>query len=608
MDMSIPLKPLLCCWTIVACISCGRKDYLSPGSLAVDNGRQLAYTALTTARAVAVTDLASGRTTGRIAMERNPHTLLLSPDGTTLYVSCGEAGGSVEVIGLPEGKREKSIVVGHTPQGLALSADGRTLYAANRFDNSISVIDPQRGKEISVIPAVREPHALCMTPDGTTLAAANFLPAQAATADTVAAQITLVDVASNTVRTHVSLTNGAQSLWGLCCSPDGKYLYCTHLISRYGVPVTQLDRGWVNTNALSIVDVEAGSLYATLLLDDVDHGAANPAGVCIGGDGRLYVALAGVHELLALDLTAMHERLATLFAGEPAADGIRDRAELSASLSFASPFKKRIRLQGRSPRAVATAGGTLLVSCRFATFLEQLTVETQASARLLSLGSEPAPDAVRRGELAFCDASICYQRWQSCASCHPDGRADGLNWDQRNDGLGNPKNTKSLLFSHVTPPAMITGIRKDAETAVRNGILHTLNTQQPESLAADMDAYLRRLRPVESPFLREYRAKDPEQRGKALYDRAGCNRCHSGTYLTDRKKYDVGTGADNDRGRPFDTPTLREIWRTAPYLYDGRAATLREAFISCNPDDRHGITQNLTEQELDALILYIQTF
>ncbi|MDR1336357.1 MAG: hypothetical protein LBK22_05975, partial [Tannerella sp.] len=329
-------------------------------------------------------------------------------------------------------------------------------------------------------------------------------------------------------------------------------------------------------------------------------------GICTGEDGCLYVTLSGVHELLVIDLKALHERLAALFSGEPA-DGIHSREDLNASLSFAAPFKKRIRLQGRSPRAVASTGGTLLVSSRFSVFLEQLPADGLSSSRLLPLGKEPEPDAVRRGELAFCDASICYQGWQSCASCHPDGRADGLNWDQRNDGLGNPKNTKSLLFSHVTPPAMITGIRKDAETAVRNGILHTLGTRQPELLAADMDAYLRQLRPVESPFLREYRMKDPGQSGRAVYDRAGCSRCHSGAYLTDRKKYDAGTGADSDRGRPFDTPTLREIWRTAPYLYDGRAATLREVFTSCNPDDLHGVTQSLTGQELEALILYIQT-
>jgi cytochrome c peroxidase len=99
---------------------------------------------------------------------------------------------------------------------------------------------------------------------------------------------------------------------------------------------------------------------------------------------------------------------------------------------------------------------------------------------------------VRKGEFYFHDAGICYPGWQSCASCHPgDARADGLNWDLLNDGIGNPKNTKSLLLTHQTPPAMWSGVRETAETAVRAGIKHILFTQQPEEVAAAIDAYLK---------------------------------------------------------------------------------------------------------------------
>ena len=49
-------------------------------------------------------------------------------------------------------------------------------------------------------------------------------------------------------------------------------------------------------------------------------------------------------------------------------------------------------------------------------------------------------------------------------------RPDALNWDLLNDGIGNPKNTLSLLLSHQTPPVMITGVRASAEDAVRAGI------------------------------------------------------------------------------------------------------------------------------------------
>ena len=42
-----------------------------------------------------------------------------------------------------------------------------------------------------------------------------------------------------------------------------------------------------------------------------------------------------------------------------------------------------------------------------------------------------------------------------------------LNWDLLNDGVGNPKNTRSLLLAHKTPPAMFLGVRANAEAAVR---------------------------------------------------------------------------------------------------------------------------------------------
>ena len=34
-----------------------------------------------------------------------------------------------------------------------------------------------------------------------------------------------------------------------------------------------------------------------------------------------------------------------------------------------------------------------------------------------------------------------------------------------------------------------------------------------------------------------------------------------------------------------DVPTLAEVWRTAPYLQDGRAATMREVLTTYNPED-----------------------
>ena len=581
-------------------------EYLSPGALAVDARRDVAYTALTTAKGIAVTDLKTGQTERRIALPQNPHSVLLSPDGSTLYVGAGEARGAVYVVNPSNGKIKTSIAAGHTPQGLALTNEGKTLYVANRFSNTVAAINAKSGKLIAEIAASREPRQLCLTPDGKTLAVANFLPAQASVAPIVAAQITLIDPATNSVRANVTLPDGSQSVGGIAPSGDGKYIYAVHILSRYGVPITQLDRGWVNTGALSIIDLSGDSLYATVLLDDAAAGAANPAGICIAKDEKLCVALAGTHEIMTVDLKGLHAGLASPAAGNPTDTQPRDRRELSVSLTFASPYKKRIPISGLSPRAVTSGGNKIYVASRFSTILESLSLDDDSPPVAMSLGIEPAPDAIRRGELAFHDASLCYQQWQSCASCHPDGRIDGLNWDQQNDGLGNPKNTKSLLYSHLTPPSMITGIRESAELAVRKGILHTLETAQPEHIAADMDEYLKHLTPVESPYIEEYRTKDPRQKGKQLFDRS-CLRCHDNDYFTDMRKYDVGTGTDSDLGRAFDTPSLRELWRTAPYLYDGRATTIEEVLTKYNPDDKHGATRGLSKEELEMLALYLKT-
>ena len=68
--------------------------------------------------------------------------------------------------------------------------------------------------------------------------------------------------------------------------------------------------------------------------------------------------------------------------------------------------------------------------------------------------------------------------------------------------------------------------------------------------------------------------------------KAGCAACHAGWAFTDHAFHDIGLpGIDPGRGRAiglpaadhaFKTPGLRELARTAPYMHDGRFATLDE--------------------------------
>ena len=113
------------------------------------------------------------------------------------------------------------------------------------------------------------------------------------------------------------------------------------------------------------------------------------------------------------------------------------------------------------------------------------------------------------------------------------------------------------------------------------------------------------MRPCQ-PFLVKGKLSKAARRGEKLFGQAGCAACHPSDQLfTDRRQYDLGMQDDMDKGKAWDTPTLVEIWRTAPYLFDGRSKTIRELLTTHNPGDVHGRTSKLSEQELADLEAYI---
>ena len=151
--------------------------------------------------------------------------------------------------------------------------------------------------------------------------------------------------------------------------------------------------------------------------------------------------------------------------------------------------------------------------------------------------------------MLFFDATICFQHWQSCGSCHPDARVDGLNWDLPNDGLGNPKNTRNLLHVFHGGPAMSLGVRENAAAAVRAGITHILFAVRPEEDAQAMDAYLQSLQPVPSPYLVDGKLSPAAEHGKQLFfsKALNCAECHPAPYYCDKKSHSVGSLGKYDK-------------------------------------------------------------
>jgi len=589
--------------------SSGREDYLSPLALAADRDGKNLYIAEATAGSVAVFDVAGGKAARRIALPSSPEGLVLSPDGSRLYVTGGAEAGEVFIVNTASGKVTGKIAAGHTPMAPVLSPDGKSLYVCNRFNNDVSVIDLAAGKEVARIAVSREPIAAAVTGDGALLFVANHLPGVAATSDVVAACVSVIDLKAMRQTASLMLPNGSTSLRGLCISPDGRYVYVTHTLGRYQIPTTQLERGWMNTSALSVIEVAGRKLVNTVLLDDVDLGGANPWGVACSADGRLLcVTHAGTHELSVIDRAALHEKLDKAALGQRVNDVTGAAADVPNDLSFLVGLRRRIKLAGNGPRGLIVLGRKAFAAEYYSDSVAVVDIESSstASVRSLALGPKVPLSPVRKGEMLFNDAGLCFQQWQSCASCHPDSRADGLNWDLLNDGIGNPKNTKSMLLAHATPPVMSLAVREDAEYAVRSGIKFILFAVRPDEDAKAIDEYLKAMKPVPSPRLtRNGKLTPAAKRGKAVFDKAGCAACHSGPYHTDMKAYKIGTGTGMDKDKAFDTPALVEVWRTAPYLHDGRAGNLQDLLTVDNPNDQHGSTRGLSKDELNDLVEYV---
>ncbi len=529
-----------------------------------------------------------------------PEGIAWAANGNSIFAA--EAGaGSIAEIDPSRGRILRRIPTGRYPAGIAVADERGLLLATDRGLNHLTVIRLDDEKKLARIPVGTQPGFVAVSPDESLAVVSNLIPSTAATATDHASDITLVDLESLGVRASVRLPTGSTNARDIVIDAEGARAYVAHTLGRFHLPTTQLDRGWVNTNALSVIDLESGTRTATVLLDRMTEGAADPWGVAISPAGdKLYITLSGVHQLAALDLSGLHALIGT----DP------DAFTNDLSVLHREGLLKRIDLPAKGPRGIDISGDgrTLAIGGYFTQNL--ITLDTGAlTPAAIPLGPRIEDDLIRRGELAFHDADRCYQRWLSCATCHADARVDGLNWDLLNDGIGNPKNSRSMLLSHATPPMMSLGVRDSMETAVRAGFIHIQFIQPDDEDVEAVSAYIRALKPETSPHRnRDGSLTEAAIRGREIFNRpsVGCATCHPQPLHTNLQSYDVGTATPLDRGiTEYDTPTLVEIWRTPPYLHDGRATNLREILVEYNPDDRHGKTSQLDESEIDDLVKYL---
>jgi cytochrome c peroxidase len=254
---------------------------------------------------------------------------------------------------------------------------------------------------------------------------------------------------------------------------------------------------------------------------------------------------------------------------------------------------------------------------------------------------------IELGAQLFSDPRLSGAGTQSCASCHDLRRAgsDTVALSRGADGQPGVRNAMPLFNLAWSPSYAWDGsqprVRDQTLAAMTNPVeMHAELPRVVATLAADaglaekfrgafgspavtaerialaLEQYLLTLVSADSKFDRaargEARLTAEEQRGLQLFlteydpvrgkNGADCFHCHGGTLFTDfamknngldRAPADTGrekiSGRATDRGK-FKTPSLRNVAVTAPYMHDGRFATLAEVVAHYD----HGVQRSAT--------------
>jgi YVTN family beta-propeller protein len=571
------------------------------------------------------------------------------PDGSRLLVANSD-NGSVTVVDPVARKALHEIAVGDKPEGVTWIGSGPLAAVAVYREDLVVFVDTAAGKVVERLHVANEPYGIVATRDGKCAYVTHEYPGLVSEIDLEARKVLRQFKAGNMVR-------------GVSLSPDEKRLYVTEL---YTARLIALDLASGN-----VVDSWTGRSLDNLARNVVIHPRRPKAYVShirskievVGSAGSIFPHVT-IYDLVAPNKTDRRTSLAmdtyngvyvvtNPWESALSPDGSRlytiyaATNDMNVSQVFADDYKEISPIGlpvgvGKNPRAVRVSpdGKTVYV----ANALDfDITVHDAGTGRMearIPVCKPPKSPEWVRGKILFSTANrpLTSRRWIACASCHPDGHSDGRVWHNP-EGLRKTPAMFGLAHTHPLHWSADRDEVQDFEYTIRGRLMQGMGllygeikpkrgfepVELDEHLAgrsADLDAlavYSNSFDFTLSPHIPSPGKLFPAaERGKRLFFDAkiGCATCHSGPYYTDsslKKPYnlhDVGTGLDDPSekiGPKYDTPTLLGVYRTAPYLHHGKAATLRDVLTTCNRGDRHGKTSHLKANELDDLVAFLQS-
>lgn len=561
----------------------------------------------------------------------------ISADGKLLVCS-NRDNGTLSVVALESLEKLREIEVGRHPEGVSFLGDTHQVAVAVYADDKVVFVDADDGELIGSVDVFDEPYGVVSNRSGSQVYVTLDYPGQVLEIDSTGRNITRTFEAGSFAR-------------GIALAEDGSRLYVTNYYTAQLLAI-DLKTGeqvgeWTGTSSDNLcrqvalhprrdkaylphirsrvtVAHGAGSIFPYVAIADTAPGesrrkrvpmdsfygalvTSNPWEVAVSPDAKhMYVVFAGTDDMFACELVD------------------DDYKELS--------YQGYLRV-GRNPRAVRVApdSRTFYVYNSLDFNVVAYDAETLEPTGTVQVCENPLPEDVLLGKQLFYSARqpMSQRRWISCSSCHPDGDPDGRTW-QNPEGLRNTQALFGLAWTHPIHWSADRDEVQDFEHTIRSDLMQgrgliggAVNSQlgKPNTgLSAELDAlaaYTNSHAFTLSPHAKGG-LSEAARRGRDVFysDETRCATCHSGPYYTDSMLggtaplHNVGTGtADkSEKMQPaYDTPTLLGLYRTAPYLHHGMAATLEEVLTTQNTDDQHGKTSHLSAEQIADLVEFLKS-
>jgi len=558
-------------------------------------------------------DLRSGRVFGRVRVGHVPKGFALSRDGRRLYVanSWSDSISDVDTAALDV---TRTLPAGFEPNAVIADRDGRFLFVANRISNDVSVVDLASGLETKRLLAGRGASYLASSPDGSRIFCTHIYPKIGKFRAPLESEITVIDAARQIVADRYALHNAA-GVFHMALSADGRLGMAAQMRPKNLVPLAHVEHGWVIGNSISLFGEDIGGEIVQIPIDELDRYYTPPFAIALAPDkSTAYVSTTGSDSVTVIDIASLLALVRSL--------GPAERRALANDLSAAANYVVARIPVGHGPKGLALSpdGKRLYVANRTGDTISIVDTAARRVTGELSLDA-PAPTPERRGERIFFNASFAFQGHFGCANCHIEATFDGVSWDLEPDGFGKDYVDNRLLEDVAdTAPFKWNGGNPNLETECgpRTEKFFYRSESYDGWQLSDLVSFIKAM-PLRPNRYRNGELTPAQERGKAIFERTRrkdgtpipeknqCAVCHSGPHYTNQKLADVGTVKPTDRSPLIDTPQLSNIALTAPYLHDGSARSLEEIWTVFNPNDTHGVSNDLQKDELNDLIEYLKT-